>query len=56
MNDVASMTGPVVEFEGFFWLVIPLEVGGKKFVECAKGVSVVEDGYLKIFIAAEIAV
>jgi hypothetical protein len=49
-----SLTGPVVEHEGFFWLLIPLEEGGKDFVECAKGVSLVENGYLKVFIASTV--
>jgi hypothetical protein len=49
------MTGPVVEYGEFFWLLIPLKDGGKNFVKCAKGVSVVEDGYLKVYIAANVA-
>ena len=49
------MTGPVIEHDSYFWLMIPLEAGGRNFIECSKGVSIVEDGYLKIFIAAPVA-
>lgn len=50
-----TITGPAVEHGGNFWLIIPLEPGGKHFVDCTKGTSIVEDGYLKIFIAARVA-
>jgi hypothetical protein len=55
VSETGSMTGPVVEHEGYFWLIIPLEPGGKHFIECAKGVSLVEDGFSKIFIARTVA-
>jgi len=55
VSEIGTMTGPVVEHEGYFWLIIPLGQGGKHFIDCSKGVSLVEDGYLKIFIAARVA-
>ena len=55
VRQTGTMTGPAVEHEGFFWLIIPLEPGGKHFIDCSKGVSIVEDGYLKIYIAATVA-
>ena len=55
MSQTGTLIGPAVEHEDYFWLIIPLEPGGKHFVDCSKGVSIVEDGYLKIFIAASVA-
>ena len=54
MSETTQLTGPAEEFNGDFWLVIPLEDGGGAFVECAKGISVVVDGCIKIFIARPI--
>jgi hypothetical protein len=55
VSQTGALIGPAVEHEGYFWLIIPLEPGGKHFVDCSKGISIVENGYLKIFIAATIA-
>ncbi len=53
--QTGTLTVPVVEHDGYFWFLIPLEPGGKHFVNCSKGISIVEDGYLKIFIPATVA-
>ena len=50
MDDVSSLQGPVEKSDGKLVLRIPLEAGGSQFIECSRGISEIEEGYLKIVI------
>ena len=50
MSDVMSLEGPVLKRDGQLLLLIPLDAGGEDFVECSRGISELEDGFLKIVI------
>jgi hypothetical protein len=43
-----SLQGPVEKIDGKLYLRIPLKAGGDEFIECSRGVSEVEDGYLVV--------
>ena len=45
---VLMLQGPVETVDGVLALLIPLNEGGDKFVECCRGISVVEGDVLKI--------
>lgn len=53
-DDVFSLEGPVEKADGEFVLLIPLDCGGDQFIECSRGVSKVDGGYLKITIPESI--
>jgi hypothetical protein len=48
--NVTSLQGPVEKIDGKLVLRIPLEAGGTEFIECSRGISVVEGDYLTITI------
>jgi hypothetical protein len=50
MSDVVSLEGCVLKRDGQLLLLIPLDAGGEEFVECSRGISELEDGFLKIVI------
>jgi hypothetical protein len=50
VDDVSSLQGPVERSDGKLVLRIPLEAGGSQFIECSRGISEIEEGYLKIVI------
>jgi len=50
VDDVSSLQGPVEKSDGKLVLRIPLEAGGSQFIECSRGISEIEEGYLKIVI------
>jgi len=50
LNDIVSLEGPVVKRDGQLVLLIPLEEGGEELTECSRGISEVENGFLKIVI------
>ena len=50
MSEVVSLEGPVLKRDGKLMLLVPLEKGGADFVECSRGISEVEGGFLKIVI------
>lgn len=49
-DDVITLQGPVERIDGKLALLIPLNEGGDKFVECCRGISEVEGDTLKITI------
>jgi hypothetical protein len=49
-KEVFWLEGPVLKRDGELQLLIPLESGGAEFVECSRGISEVQDGFLKIAI------
>ncbi len=55
MEDIMSVEGPVLKVNGELVLFIPLGAGGDALVECARGISEVEDDFLKISIPAWLA-
>ena len=55
MEDLMSVEGPVIKVNGELVLFIPLGAGGDELVECARGISEVEDDFLKISIPAWLA-
>jgi hypothetical protein len=50
MGNVMSLEGPVLKVNGELMLLIPLEDGGDKLVECSRGISEVQGEFLKIVI------
>jgi hypothetical protein len=50
VSDVASLEGPLLKRDGQLLLLIPLHARGEDFVECSRGISELEDGFLKIAI------
>ena len=50
MSDVVSLEGYVLKRDGQLLLLIPLDACGEDFVECSRGISEVEEGFLKIVI------
>jgi len=50
MEEVRQLQGPVLKRDGKLMLLIPLEEGGADFLECSRGISEVENGFLKIVI------
>jgi len=49
-NDegVTSLAGPVEKIDGKLVLRIPLEAGGREFIECSRGISTVDGEFLNI--------
>ncbi len=54
-EDITFLRGPVEKIDGKLVLRIPLEAGGAEFIECSRGISEVEEGFLKITIAEWLA-
>ena len=54
-EPIASLRGPVEKIDGKLALLIPLEAGGDEFVDCARGISEVKDGVLRVLIPEFIA-
>ena len=55
MEEVKSLEGPVLKVNGELVLFIPLSAGGDELVECSRGISEVQDEFLKINIPAWLA-
>jgi hypothetical protein len=49
-DDVLTLEGPVERLDGKLALLIPLDEGGDKFLECCRGISEVQGNSLKIAI------
>jgi hypothetical protein len=47
-DDVLTLQGPVENLDGMLALLIPLNEGGDRFVECCRGISEVQGDVLKI--------
>jgi hypothetical protein len=47
-GDITSLRGRVEKVDGKLVLLIPLAAGGSELIECARGISEVAGGYLKI--------
>ena len=60
MGDVVSLQGPVEKIGGKLVLRIPLSAGGEELIQCSRGISEIEDDFLKIVIpdwlAAKLAI
>ncbi len=52
MSDegITSLRGPVEKVDGKLVLRIPLDAGGEELIDCARGISEIEAGCLKITI------
>ena len=50
MEDLMSLEGPVLKINGELVLLIPLEAGGRKLIDCSRGISEVEGPHLKVLI------
>ena len=50
MKEVMSLEGPVLKVDGQLMLLIPLDSGGSELMECAWGISEVQDDFLKVVI------
>lgn len=50
MEEITQLEGSVLKRDGKLMLLIPLDAGGADFVECSRGISELENGYLKIVI------
>jgi hypothetical protein len=50
MWKIRSLRGPVESVGGKLMLRIPLEAGGQDFVECSRGIGVIDGGFLCIHI------
>ncbi len=50
MSDPTYLSGPVEKINGELILRIPLEAGGENLIDCSKGISRVDGGYLTIVI------
>jgi len=46
MNDFTSLEGPVEKIDGKLVLRIPMDAGGSEFVDCCRGISEVQEGFL----------
>jgi hypothetical protein len=49
-EDITSLRGPVEKVDGKLVLRIPLDAGGDRLIECSRGLSETEAGYLNITI------
>ena len=50
MGNVTTLQGSVEKVDGKLVLYIPLSAGGDQFIECSKGISELQDEYLKVVI------
>jgi len=50
MEEVMSLVGPVLKFNGELMLLIPLTDGGSQLLDCSRGISEVQGEFLKIVI------
>ena len=50
MEEVMSLVGPVLKFNGELMLLIPLTDGGSQLLDCSRGISEVQGEFLKIII------
>ncbi len=55
MQEVTSLERPVLKVNGELMLLIPLEDGGAKLLECSRGISEVQGEFLKIVIPGWLA-
>ena len=49
-ENITSLKGSVEKIDDKLVLRIPLEAGGREFIECSRGISAIEGDYLKITI------
>ena len=54
-EEVVSLEGPALKINGELVLMIPLESGGSDLVDCSRGISTIEDEFLKMVIPEAIA-
>jgi hypothetical protein len=54
-QGVTSLGGPVEDLDGQLMLRIPLVAGGEALIECARGISRLNGGYLEIRIQSWLA-
>ena len=50
MKEVMSLEGPVLKVDRLLMLLIPLDSGGSELMECSRGISEVQDNFLKVVI------
>jgi hypothetical protein len=50
MEEVMSLEGPVLKVNGELLLLIPLEAGGLELIDCLRGISELQEEFLKIVI------
>jgi hypothetical protein len=50
MKEVMSLEGPLLKVNGQLMLLIPLDSGGSESMECSRGISEVQGGFLKVVI------
>lgn len=50
MDDVTRVEGPVELLDGKLTLMIPLDAGGAEFLDCSRGIGVVENEFLRVTI------
>jgi hypothetical protein len=50
VEDELYLEGPVLKIDGQLTLLIPLDAGGARLVECSRGISQVTGEFLKIVI------
>ena len=50
MEEMLSLVGPVLKFNGELMLLIPLSDGGSQLLDCSRGISEVQGEFLKIVI------
>jgi hypothetical protein len=50
MENVLSLEGPVLKINGELVLMIPLWAGGDELVNCSRGISELQEEFLKIVI------
>src|SRR5208283_4643239 len=55
MEEVKSLEGPVLKVNGELVLFIPLSAGGDELIECSRGISEVQEEFLKINIPGWLA-
>ncbi|HUO13387.1 MAG TPA: hypothetical protein VMX38_00250 [Verrucomicrobiae bacterium] len=47
-DSVTSLEGPVEKIDGKLVLRIPLDAGGRELIDCSRGISEVQGGFLCI--------
>jgi len=50
MKEVMSLEGPVLKVDGQLMLLVPLDSGGSELMVCSRGISEVQDDFLKVVI------
>ena len=50
VEKVTWLQGPVLKINGELVLIIPLSVGGSELMDCSRGISEVQGGFLRIVI------